>query len=125
MSAKTILGAFLVGAWLNCAVAGAQEAQFQLPGRGPASSYPTADTPPGAVLPSTGPAQASPAADPGNPAGYACGGVCPTNTGLSDWILFRRDNGCQCPPGNGRQMMIEVYARSGLSVPVGGGLLNE
>jgi hypothetical protein len=126
MSAKTVLGAILVGAWLTCGLVHGQDPLTQAPARGPANLYPPAD--PNAAPPGPGDApDAEPAAagDAGNPTGYSCGGVCPTNTGLSDWILYRRDNGCQCAPGNGKTMMIEVYTRSGVAVPVGGGLLND
>jgi hypothetical protein len=49
----------------------------------------------------------------------------PTNTGLSDYILYRRDNGCNCVEGGGRPMMIEIFMRSGVSTPVGGTLLGR
>lgn len=126
MNAKTLLRAILLGAWLSGTLVHAQEPQLpQFQGRGPASAYPTADPAvPGKPPGEPGPNRPAPT-DPGNPPGYACSGVCPTNTGLSDWILYRRDNGCLCAPGPGKALMIEIYTRSGISVPVGGGLLNQ
>jgi hypothetical protein len=135
MSAKTVLAAVLVGAWLNGALAHSQEPQLPNP-RTPTgnaiAAQPTdyfVPAGPSAQFGPPGPVTA-PGGVPGpesvtaGPPGYACGGVLPTNTGLSDWILYRRDNGCECSPG-GPPMMVEIFLRSGVSTPVGGTLLGR
>src|SRR5581483_6878314 len=42
----------------------------------------------------------------------------------SDWILYRRDNGCQCATTGG-PMMVELFMRTGVSQPVGGKVLER
>jgi hypothetical protein len=133
MSAKTVLAAVLLGAWLNCSVVRGQDPEGAPPARagslipaeqpgeglpgGPAATF----GPPG---PAAGPPGSGMVPNAALPPGTACGGVLPTNTGLSDWILYRRDNGCTTS-GGGRPMMVEVFLRSGVSVPVGGTLLGR
>ncbi len=129
MSAKTVLGAVLVGAWFACAAVRGQEPIGPPPARtqagieaeqggaygpGPAATF---------GQPAPGGAPVGPGNAQGQP-GYSCGGVLPSNTGLSDWIQYRRDNGCNCSSG-GPPMMVELYLRSGVSVPVGGTLLGR
>jgi hypothetical protein len=112
MSAFKVLGAVLVGAWLSCTVAFSQE--YQTP------RYPTYDP---SDVPA--PADAERSAAPASGLPHACGGTCALNTGLSDWITYRRDDGCVCAPANGKHLQVEVYWRTGISTPVGGGLLND
>src|SRR5262249_39583428 len=37
--------------------------------------------------------------------------------GLSSWITYHKDNGCDGPTGNGCHIMTELFLRSGFAVP--------
>src|SRR5262245_13300234 len=37
--------------------------------------------------------------------------------GLSSWITYHKDNGCDGPVGNGRPLATELFLRSGFAVP--------
>src|SRR5437899_2319535 len=37
--------------------------------------------------------------------------------GLSSWITYHKDNGCDGPTGNGCPIMTELFLRSGFAVP--------
>jgi hypothetical protein len=130
MSAKTVVRAMLMGAWLCCATLHAQEPTNELPTPRYDGSLipanPALEQPAGPLasfgVPMPGGAPGSPSA---GPPGTAANGVLPTNTGLSDWILYRRDAGPIWGATGGKPMMVEIFARTGISVPVGGTLLGR
>lgn len=44
----------------------------------------------------------------------------PCSCGLSDYITYRRENCCLTPTGNARPICMEIFVRSGVSLPLGG-----
>lgn len=108
MNAKTMTTAILVALWgLGTAVA-------QAPSEGP---VPAIESPPIKEAPGEGETLPSPGLVPPGllaPAGTAPAG----DTGLSDWILYRKPSCCSAGPL--MPLYTDAYLRAGPSVPVGG-----
>lgn len=115
MNAKTVTGAILAGLWWACTAASGQEAA-PLAGIGPPPIQRDADG-------------SGPPVDPAVPPAMPGGGVSPTgggpvDSGLSDFILYRRPECCSVK-GPLRPLYTEMYLRTGVSLPVGGQFLSR
>jgi hypothetical protein len=83
-------------------------------GQGPSGPMPSMSASPADAAP-------SPPSDPAAPHGVAPG----TNLSLSSWIEGPHPAGCCGPVGGDGPIGTEVYLRTGLAFPIGGGFLNS